>query len=206
MTGEAEPCRSICQGVGWPSPADATPALASKIPKISAVALNRDNTGIDLPQSWPVLAVPAPRGHDICVSNTCLSCNDTFRLYGATVRFVGLGAAIRQVCLYFWPSPSVGSQVATPGADLSDFPCHLGAVLPSGALGGRNIVGLMLAQVAASAGVQHSAAKSPEHLAGNGDHGHLEGDAAAMLVTLAPILISFYQRLITAFTVAPAAA
>src|SRR5215831_7233369 len=53
----------------------------------------------------------------------------------------------------------------------------------------------MLAQVSASAGVQYSAAKSREHLAGTGDHGNLEGDAAAMLMTLAPILISFSFRL-----------
>jgi hypothetical protein len=53
----------------------------------------------------------------------------------------------------------------------------------------------VLAQVAASAVVQHSAAKSREHLAGNGDQGHLEGDPAAMLMTLAPILISFSFRL-----------
>jgi hypothetical protein len=78
---------------------------------------------------------------------------------------------------------------------LSDFPCHLGVSTPVSALGGRNIVGLVLAQVAASAVVQHSAAKSREHLAGNGDQGHLEGDFAAMLMSLAPILISFSFRL-----------
>ncbi len=48
MTGVAESCRSICQGDGWPRPANAAPALASKIPKTSAVALNRDNPGIAL--------------------------------------------------------------------------------------------------------------------------------------------------------------
>src|SRR5215831_2343295 len=48
MTGDAASCRSICHGVGWPSPAHAAPALASKIPKISAVALNRDKIGIAL--------------------------------------------------------------------------------------------------------------------------------------------------------------
>jgi hypothetical protein len=76
-----------------------------------------------------------------------------------------LGAAIQKVSLDSWPSPSVGSPNFTPGADLSDFPCHLGAVLPSGALGRMNI-GLMLAQVAASAVVQQSAAKSPGTFAG----------------------------------------
>jgi hypothetical protein len=40
----------VCGGVGWPSPAHAPPALASKIPKINAVALNRDTTSIDLPR------------------------------------------------------------------------------------------------------------------------------------------------------------
>jgi hypothetical protein len=34
-----------------------------------------------------------------------------------------------------------------------------------------------------------------EHLPGNGDVGHLEGNAAAWLMTLAPILISFSFRL-----------
>jgi hypothetical protein len=65
MTGEAASCMPSCQGVGWPSSASAAPALANKIPKISAVALNRDNPGItlgsDLPRSRPVLAVPALR-------------------------------------------------------------------------------------------------------------------------------------------------
>jgi hypothetical protein len=69
ITGDAASCRSICHGVGWPSPAHAAPALASKIPKISAVALNHDNPGItlgsDLPRSRPVLAVPAPRSQDM---------------------------------------------------------------------------------------------------------------------------------------------
>src|SRR6516164_7208258 len=69
ITGDAASCRSICQGDGWPSPAHAAPALASKIPKISAVALNRDNPGItlgsDLPGSRPALAVPAPRSQDM---------------------------------------------------------------------------------------------------------------------------------------------
>ncbi len=63
---------------------------------------------------------------------------------------------------------------------MSDFPCHLGAIVPSGALGRMNIVGLMLAQVAASAAVQQSAQNLLEHLPGNGDLGHLEGDAPAM--------------------------
>jgi hypothetical protein len=56
----------ICHGVGWPNTsASAAPALASKIPKISAVARNRDNTGIvlgsELPRSRPLPAVPTPR-------------------------------------------------------------------------------------------------------------------------------------------------
>src|SRR5437763_2155500 len=83
MTGDADSWRSICQGVGCPSPANAAPALASKIPKISAVALNPDNTGIalgsDLPRSRPVFGgAGTAQPHHICVSNTCLSCNGTF--------------------------------------------------------------------------------------------------------------------------------
>src|SRR5579864_8532070 len=58
ITGVTAPCMPICQGVGWPIPASAAPALASKIPKISAVALTRDNTGIalgsELPRSRPL--------------------------------------------------------------------------------------------------------------------------------------------------------
>src|SRR5262249_36060496 len=170
MTGEAEPCRSICQGVGWPSPAHAATALASKIPNISAVALNRDNTGIDLPRSWPVLAVPAPRSHDICVPNTCLSCNGTFivQRYGLMPPAAG---GHRECCLGKASSGCGGSgsgrsalkavAVGFPNVtrfERFSFQCsrrqehrrsHAGAV-------------------AASAGVQHSAAKSREHLAGNG--------------------------------------
>ena len=85
MTGEAESCSPSCQGVGWPSPAKAAPALAGKIPKISAVALNRDNTrialGSDLPRSRPDLAVPAPHSQHMHIKymfivQRCL-CNGT---------------------------------------------------------------------------------------------------------------------------------
>jgi hypothetical protein len=83
MIGEAESCKSICHGVGWPSPAHATPALASKIPKISAVALNRDNTGIDLPDHGPFLrrrhraaTIYAYQIH-VCRATVRLSCNGT---------------------------------------------------------------------------------------------------------------------------------
>src|SRR5207248_3254271 len=88
MTGDADSWRSICQGVGCPSPANAAPALASKVPKISAVARNPDNTGIALGSDLPRSRLPRSRPvfggagtaqpHHICVSNTCLSCNGTF--------------------------------------------------------------------------------------------------------------------------------
>src|SRR5579864_1229642 len=69
MTGEAASCRPSSQGVGWPSPAKAVPALASKIPKINAVAPTRDNPGITLgspsAQSRHVLAVPTPRSQQM---------------------------------------------------------------------------------------------------------------------------------------------
>jgi hypothetical protein len=83
MIGDADSWSPICQGVGCPSPAHAAPALASKIPKISAVALNRDNLGIafgsDLPRSRQVLAAPALRSQDIRIKymfivQRCVSC------------------------------------------------------------------------------------------------------------------------------------
>ena len=46
MTGVAESCRSICQGVGCPSPASAAPALASNAPAVTAMAVKRENTFI----------------------------------------------------------------------------------------------------------------------------------------------------------------
>src|SRR5215471_2822248 len=49
MTGEAEPCRSICQGVGWPSPAPALPMLAIVKPAPAATMAKRDNAFIPCP-------------------------------------------------------------------------------------------------------------------------------------------------------------
>src|SRR5689334_24453515 len=43
MTGDAGSCKSICQGVGWPSPAQATPALANTPLALAAIAAKRDN-------------------------------------------------------------------------------------------------------------------------------------------------------------------
>jgi hypothetical protein len=46
ITGVADPCKPVSQGVGTPIPANATPALARKIPKTSAVTLNRDDIAL----------------------------------------------------------------------------------------------------------------------------------------------------------------
>src|SRR5215472_13067667 len=49
MTGDAESCKSICHGVGWPSPAHAAPALANTPPALAAIAAKRDNAFIPRP-------------------------------------------------------------------------------------------------------------------------------------------------------------
>jgi hypothetical protein len=115
MIGDADSWSPICQGVGCPSPANAVPALASKIPKISAVALNRDNLGIafgsDLPRSRQVLAAPGaaqPRHtyqiHVYCatVRLSCTGRPDAGRCRRVLhCELTGLGAAIMEICLDF---------------------------------------------------------------------------------------------------------
>jgi hypothetical protein len=64
MTGEAESCKSICHGVGWPSPAHAAPAFANTLPALAAIAAKRDNAFI--PRPAPLLLIvsqppPQPR-------------------------------------------------------------------------------------------------------------------------------------------------
>src|SRR5262249_33197700 len=55
MTGEAESCRSICHGVGWPSPAHAAPALANTPLALAAIAAKRDNAF--MPRPAPLLLI-----------------------------------------------------------------------------------------------------------------------------------------------------
>src|SRR6185437_3820738 len=113
ITGEAESCSPICHGDGWPSPAKAAPALASKIPKISALAHNRDKTGIALgsPRLRPFSAAPTPRGRHM--HTRYMFTMQRHHLMAAGRRgvlapptrhrraSVGRGLAIRRVCFHF---------------------------------------------------------------------------------------------------------
>ena len=73
MIGVAESWKPICHGTGCPSAANAAPPLQTNIPKISAVALNRDSPSIlSAPRSAPTRfegAVTAPANR--CILNTC---------------------------------------------------------------------------------------------------------------------------------------
>ena len=46
ITGEAESCKPNCHGEGWPSPANAAPALASSIAAAAPTMVKRENTFI----------------------------------------------------------------------------------------------------------------------------------------------------------------
>ena len=90
ITGDAESCRSICYGVGWPSPAQAAPALANTPPALAAIAAKRDNAF--MPRLCSLLLIlPQPLPQQPLISAQTQSSrepprNDATRFGGALFR------------------------------------------------------------------------------------------------------------------------
>ena len=55
ITGVADPCRPICQGEGWPSPAKAAPGI-SRATATAAIRIDRKRAGIVVSAPWMAAA------------------------------------------------------------------------------------------------------------------------------------------------------
>src|ERR1700728_432662 len=77
MTGVAESCRPNCQGLGWPRPAKATPAVANRAAMVTATAVKGENTFICLSapccfKSW-VMTVDGQRALLACADRNSMA-------------------------------------------------------------------------------------------------------------------------------------